>query len=414
MHVTLTRSRPPLLLLSALLLAACEADAEDNAELDEIYTLLDEQAAQLSALAESNSELSATVAVLAEENAALKAELSASLGGVDLTDLADAVSQNTTTLAAVTEDYLTRAALSGYATEGFVSTELEDYATEADLGGLSDRVSAVESDCLLSEDLSGYATETWVAAQGYGDGVADLRDYVTVDTDANTVTFSGANVYIQSGSGSTDDGYGDTGTLYGLGNLVIGYDEDDGGDSKTGSHNLVIGAEHTYTAYAGLVSGEDNTVTGTGAAVLGGLSGEASGQHSAVLGSYGGEASGKYSVVSGGFLNTAKGGSSTVSGGAYNYASATYSAVSGGLDNEAGGQYAVVSGGLYNLAGGSGSAILGGHTNTTSGSITWSSSRFIGGSATVSGGRNNTASGQYSAVSGGDANTASGTYDLLP
>ncbi|MCP4809522.1 MAG: hypothetical protein GY913_07505 [Proteobacteria bacterium] len=46
---------------------------------------------------------------------------------------------------------------------------------------------------------------------------------------------------MQSGSGDTDDSAG----LTGLGNLVIGYDEDGGSDTKTGSHNLVIGMEHT-------------------------------------------------------------------------------------------------------------------------------------------------------------------------
>ena len=55
------------------------------------------------------------------------------------------------------------------------------------------------------------------------------------------VFFTGVNVHIVSGSGSTDDG----GTLSGLGNLILGYNalgNDLGaGDVRTGSHNLVLG-----------------------------------------------------------------------------------------------------------------------------------------------------------------------------
>src|SRR3954451_15397351 len=75
------------------------------------------------------------------------------------------------------------------------------------------------------------------------------------------IIFSGANLHIVSGSGATDDG----GTPLGLGNLIIGYDEDpvqnnnedplNPGD-RGGSHNLVIGSFHRFTqaAFGGLVA----------------------------------------------------------------------------------------------------------------------------------------------------------------
>jgi hypothetical protein len=64
-------------------------------------------------------------------------------------------------------------------------------------------------------------------------------------------------VHIRSGSGSSVD---DTQ----LGNLIVGYDEDEGSapvfNNRTGSHNLVIGPGHQFTASGGLLAGRDNTV----------------------------------------------------------------------------------------------------------------------------------------------------------
>ena len=61
---------------------------------------------------------------------------------------------------------------------------------------------------------------------------------------------TGANLYIQSGSGSTN------GTVNGKGNLIIGYNELRGYDNnRTGSHNLIVGREHNYSSYGGIVVG---------------------------------------------------------------------------------------------------------------------------------------------------------------
>src|SRR5205823_4276431 len=94
------------------------------------------------------------------------------------------------------------------------------------------------------------------------------------------ITFKGANIHIVSGSGRTDD----NGNPTGLGNLIIGYDEDPKnsltGDSsdgipinaapgvpsplspgdRGGSHNLVIGGGNRFTqaAFGGFVAGERN------------------------------------------------------------------------------------------------------------------------------------------------------------
>ena len=124
----------------------------------------------------------------------------------------------------------------------------------------------------------------------------------------NNVYFTGLNVHIRNGAGSST-------TVNGLGNLIIGYDEDMGGDTKTGSHNLVVGAGHTYTNFCGLVVGHDNAITGQYASVSGGANCTASGIFSSVCGGQFNEASGEFSTVSGGYNNNAANDSSTVSGG---------------------------------------------------------------------------------------------------
>ncbi|MBZ0253910.1 MAG: hypothetical protein K8I02_11280, partial [Candidatus Methylomirabilis sp.] len=54
--------------------------------------------------------------------------------------------------------------------------------------------------------------------------------------------FEGVNVHVRSGGGATDDG----GSLTGLGNLVVGYNEADAvtPQGRGGSHNLVVGEGH--------------------------------------------------------------------------------------------------------------------------------------------------------------------------
>jgi hypothetical protein len=50
----------------------------------------------------------------------------------------------------------------------------------------------------------------------------------------STVQFSGCNVQIVNGEGSTE-------TTNGTGNLMIGYDNKAYGVTQSGSHNLIIG-----------------------------------------------------------------------------------------------------------------------------------------------------------------------------
>jgi hypothetical protein len=231
------------------------------------------------------------------------------------------------------------------------------------------------------------------------------------------VFFEGCNVHVRSGSGATD---GDTGagvSVNGLGNLIVGYDESNGINDKSGSHNLVVGERHSYKSYAGFVAGENNevsgdyssvsggygnTASGNGSSVSSGLRNTASGPWSSVTGGKDNSASGNYSSVSGGDFNSASGNYSSVSGGYFNSASDTWSWVSGGYLNSGSGLYSSVSGGSENTASGNYSSVSGGYFNTASGH--WSS---------VTGGKINTASGHVSSVSGGNSRAAPDQWDWV-
>jgi hypothetical protein len=162
-----------------------------------------------------------------------------------------------------------------------------------------------------------------------------------------------ANIHILSGSGATDDHRSTGGTLTGLGNLIIGYDEVFTGQvaNRGGSHNFVIGKFHSFTnaAFGGLVAGEGNTISDEAATVSGGATNTASGQ---------------FASVSGGELNTASGHSASVTGGTVNVASGPLASVSGGQFNTASGDFASVKGGANNTASGVTAVILGGQNVT--------------------------------------------------
>ena len=186
-----------------------------------------------------------------------------------------------------------------------------------------------------------------------------LGPFVHVDRDQEAgvegpnIVFKGVNIHLVSGSGTTDDG----GNPRGLGNLIIGYNEDPGqldaglepGD-RGGSHNLVIGRYNRFSraAFGGFVAGELNAIRNEGASVTGGNNNTASGG---------------FSMVSGGFQNIAHGEGASVTGGVSNVAGDGAS-VTGGFQNTANGDFATVSGGWCNAASGNCATVTGGSGNT--------------------------------------------------
>ena len=220
-----------------------------------------------------------------------------------------------------------------------------------------------------------------------GGGIEGLENYLSVDEVNNTVLISGANLQVVSGEGATDA------PVNGTGNIIIGYDENTSSDDKSGSHNLVVGVGHTYSAFGGIVVGADNSISGLFSSVLGGGFNTASGLASSVSGGQGNTAQENYSSVSGGLANIASGNHSSVSGGFFNNAFGNASSVSGGDSNIASGSYSSVSGGDNNTASGFWSSVSGGYYNSAAGDF-----------SSVSGGQFNNASGY--------ASSASGQYDI--
>ncbi|MFO8091112.1 MAG: hypothetical protein R6U13_14835, partial [Desulfatiglandaceae bacterium] len=189
-----------------------------------------------------------------------------------------------------------------------------DYATSA--GSADTATTAGDCDTVDGQHASAFAgaahthdtryyTETEVDAivAGLEARISQLETLLqNVTRSGNDITFSGVNVCIVNGTGTTD------GTVNGLGNLIVGYNEPRGsGDDRSGSHNIVGGIKNNYSSYGGLVVGLANTISGACA------------------------------TVSGGFLNTAENQSASVSGGILNIASGSSASVSGGYENTADG-----------------------------------------------------------------------------
>jgi len=198
---------------------------------------------------------------------------------------------------------------------------------EAQLAALDDEVANISADYLVSGDLDDYTTFDYVDSLVWG--IPNLGDYLSVDTATDSIVFTGANVYVQSGSGSTE------GAVNGLGNLVVGYNDASGNPAdpvldRSGSHNLVIGSYNSYSSYGSFVMGFGNTVGGPYSSVCGGTQNHASGVASAVSGGSFNEARGYAASVIGGLWNLASGDLSSVSGGTSNVAAGDHSSVLGG------------------------------------------------------------------------------------
>ena len=233
--------------------------------------------------------------------------------------------------------------------------------------------------------------------------IPNMAGYVSMDLSTPTrpvLRVAGANLQVVSGTGST------AGTINGLGNVIIGYNENSGAsppicsdgafstqptclspavwgaNQHTGSHNLVIGSGHSYTSYGGLVAGNENAINRNSASVTGGRANIASGQ---------------FASVSAGGSNVAQGDYSSISAGSANKALASFTSVSGGGSNTA---TAPVNGSGQFV--GFGSSVSGGYNNLSAGDLT-----------SVSGGGSNSAITNQSSISGGEGNVTGGFFTSI-
>lgn len=182
----------------------------------------------------------------------------------------------------------------------------------------------------------------------------------------NLVLVSGANLQVVDGSGDTE------GPVNGLGNIIVGYNETDVySPAQFGSHNLVVGPEHAYNSYGGLVAGKANSVSGPYASITGGMENFAPGEASSVTGGVRNQATGRFSSVSGGEQNHAGGVSSCAVGGKKNHAHGYASAILSGYENVTAGGWSAISGGQENYAQGNYSTVGGGRDRSAPGSSSW-------------------------------------------
>ncbi len=119
-----------------------------------------------------------------------------------------------------------------------------------------------------------------------------------------TIQFSGVNLQILNGEGSTE-------ATNGAGNLIIGYDENPNTEPQTGSHNLVLGPEQRYTSYGSIIGGRNDKALGPDTFLVG----------------VGNVARNEGSSVSGGFENTAGFAFSSIFGGKKLSTKADYEAI---------------------------------------------------------------------------------------
>ena len=112
----------------------------------------------------------------------------------------------------------------------------------------------------------------------------------------DTVRFTGCNVQVVNGMEDTE-------TINGAGNLIVGYNEPNTSAfeevDRTGSHNIVVGQQHNYSVYGGLVAGFYNTVGAPHASVTGGAFNTATMNRSVVAGGERNKASALGAVVTG-------------------------------------------------------------------------------------------------------------------
>lgn len=171
-----------------------------------------------------------------------------------------------------------------------------------------------------------------------------------------TVRFSDVNLQLVNGDGATA-------SKDGTGNLILGYGESLNPTVRDGSHNLVVGQDHSYTSYGGVVFGQSNQILDACASVTGGEANRvegfashvsagsenvAGGSYCAVVGGSGNAALEGWTCVLGGFDNLIHGVGGTVAGGQENFCSGLAATILGGSENSNLGQYATMTGGCNN------------------------------------------------------------------
>jgi len=322
----------------------------------------------LAQLQTTNTQLNSAVTQLQAENTSLSTRLSTLEGAnltARLTTLESTVTNQGSLLTTLEGAFTTLQSTVTTLTGNLNSVANTLTATEARVTGLEADLGVVET-TIAAHETQITDLETDVTAHE-GQLVALEEKTASMTATATDVYFTGVNVNVRSGSGST------IGTVNGRGNLVIGYGEPrTTGALQTGSHNLIMGFHNNYTRYAGIVGGNNNSITGNYASVLSGSLNEASGPESVIVTGTRGSATNTTAAILAGYENTASGYRSAVVSGWINNAAGSYSVVVSGHTNTATGTQSSVLGGRTNNAQTADSSVGGGLSQTAA-----TSSRFI-------------------------------------
>jgi len=247
-------------------------------------------------------------------------------------------------------------------------------AQEPTLAGLAAQVKALAAQLKQADALAARQQQALDALHASNVALTSKLGCVLRFSGPRDFVVDGCNLHVQ-------DGMGQTRTMNGYGNLIIGYNKNEG-STRTGSHNLIVGDLHEYTSYGGIVTGTENTLAAPEAAILGGGQNHANFISAVILAADRGQADGNvvliggqrnyggpdahFSAVIGGIENQVTGPSSVMAGGQLNVASGGTSFVCGGTENNAGGGGDVVCGGSSNKSTGGRSVLVGGHKNAVS------------------------------------------------
>ncbi|MEM1008243.1 MAG: hypothetical protein AAGJ35_04505, partial [Myxococcota bacterium] len=213
--------------------------------------------------------------------------------------------------------------------------------------------------------------------------LVDLQKWMNVSD--HKVEIKNANLHVVNGTGNTTANNR-------FGNVLIGYNRN--AASTTGSHNLLIGDQNSYSSYGGLALGSSNRLIGPYSMAVGN-------RNTASI----------YAIATGA-NNAAIVPYATSIGGSNNTSNVTYGSIFGGYENRVEfNPHATVVGGRRNFARGRYSAIVGGFNNIASRyRYTTSTSKNVAEYNVVVGGVQNNAESSHAIVVGGYRNLARDFY----
>jgi hypothetical protein len=196
------------------------------------------------------------------------------------------------------------------------------------------------------------------------------------------VTVSGTEMYITGANLNIRSGSGWTGGTNGKGNLVMGYNEGAVDNTRTGSHNIVVGGYNTYASYGAMISGDYNQAWGPFASMIssnnvlatvdsqysGSLASDNCSMASAfdsMMGSINCDTTGSYGSIIGGSSNKIFGSYSVLVSGQSNEIKpgALNSSILGGNSNQMWGDLSTILAGHFNVMHGTRSFIGAGYQN---------------------------------------------------